>query len=292
MPPAAVEPGSVAAPSSATATAAASAIPTNLSDKVLNSTGVDVKAMAATGIKDAESSLVVRTNGVGYSCGFCVSSELLKANIICTLDDYNLPMVQVHLDHPKIPKMASTIDVPLGTQEVPVPFLALPSTVLGLFGFIMTFNLQLLYEGDEDCALAGQTASEAAAVAKAAAAGAAKTAKDEAGKAIKGVKSWNPFKKRTTSATTDDKGTRATEEAPKLEEAGRLKSISMSSDRKISDFTKIKISVGFNFRVEDNTGIISISIPELPIWVMDATVDADELKKAKDKAKGFGIKGI
>jgi hypothetical protein len=289
VPPASVEPELVATPSSATATAAAKAIPTNLSDKVLISTGVDVKAMAATGIKDAESSLVVRTNGVGYSCGFCVSSELLKADIICTLDDHNLPMVQVHLDHPKIPTMASIIDVPLGTHSVPVPFLSLPSTVLGLFGFVMTFNLQLLYEGYEDCANAGQTAEEAAAAARVG-----------AGKVIKGVKSFNPFKKsesiipEITAAEQIDKGTRATEEAAAQEETGskRLKSISMSSDRKISDFTKIKISVGFNFRVEDNTGIISISIPELPIWVMDATVDADELKKAKDKAKGFGIKGI
>ena len=301
MPPADVS--HVEESSSATATAAVGAIPTSLSDKVLRSTGVDVKAMAAEGAKDAESSLVLRTNGVGYSSGFCVSKELLKANIICTLDDHNLPMVQVQLDHPKIPKMASIIDVPLGTQEIPVPFLALPTTALGLFGFIMTVNLQLLYPGDGDVANGGQTASEAAAAAKAAAAGAAATAKDGAGKVATGVKSFNPFKKseKIIPGTTPpeqaggaEKGTGATEEAAAPEEEGsaRSKSISMSSERKISDFDKIKISLGFNFRIEDVTGIISISIPELPIWVMDASVDADELKKAKEKAKGFGTKGM
>ena len=84
----------------------------------MSATGVDVKAMAAEGIKEAEDALVLRTNGVGYSSGFCISKELVKANIICTLDDHNVPMVQIQLDHHKIPKIASIIDVPLGSQEV------------------------------------------------------------------------------------------------------------------------------------------------------------------------------
>ncbi|GMH51840.1 hypothetical protein TrRE_jg3288 [Triparma retinervis] len=191
-------------------------------------------------------------------------------------------MVQVQLNHPKIPKIASIIDVPLGSQEIPVPFLALPTTALGLFGFIMTVNVQLLYEGDEELANEGQTASEAKAAAK-----------EGAGKVMSSFKSFNPFAK-TKKVNVKTETAASTPTPPAEGEKAKSNSISLSTERNITEFKKIKIALGFNFRIEDITGIISISIPELPIWVMDAAVDAEELKKAKvkaqQKAKGIGKK--
>mmetsp|Transcript_21893 Transcript_21893/g.45605 ORF Transcript_21893/g.45605 Transcript_21893/m.45605 type:complete len:417 (+) Transcript_21893:115-1365(+) len=255
-----------------TAAVTANAIPTTMQDKVMSATGVDVKAMAAEGIKEAEDALVLRTNGVGYSSGFCISKELVKANIICTLDDHNVPMVQIQLDHHKIPKIASIIDVPLGSQEIPVPFLALPTTALGLFGFIMTVNVQLLYEGEEDVANEGLTITDAKA-----------SAREGAGKMMSGMKSLNPFKKEKilpAEPPVEPSEAATTTNNP----ATRPASISTSTDKNIAEFKKIKVSMGLSFRIEDITGILSVSIPEMPLWVVDNTIDAEELKKAKEAA--------
>lgn len=70
-----------------------------------------------------------------------------------------------------------------------------------------------------------------------------------------------------------------------VEKVSPLSEISTSATTSISDYKFVKVSVGINFRIEDVTGILSISIPELPIWFMDRMIPKDSLEKAKGVAK-------
>jgi hypothetical protein len=245
--------------------------------------GVDVKALTVQGVQEAEDSLKLRTNGVGYACGMCVSGSLVRANVICTLDDFNVPIVQIQLNHPKIPKLASIIDVPVGTQEIPVPFLAVPCTALGLFGLVMTVTVQLIYEGEDVMKNEGQTIGDVKA-----------SASEGVGKAVSGVKSgMQRIFGAKKSMFGGKKAEEEKEEAPALAETPAAETSAApaevavpAADKKdIKDFKQVRVHLGLSFCIQDAMGILAFAVPETPVWMFDTTIDADKLKEARKVAK-------
>jgi hypothetical protein len=135
---------------------------------------------------------------MGYTCGFCISGTVTTIDVLACIGEGGAPIVRLVINHPQIPATYSSIDLPVGQQDVPTPLIVpLP---MGVFGLIIDTQVFLLSDEElqelseaklkESKPSSAQAVSRVAASVSSAASSTASTIKNMSVSSLSDTTSW------------------------------------------------------------------------------------------------------
>ena len=85
----------------------------------------------------------------GIKCGFCYKGEIVRMIIGAIVDVDGTPSIKVIIDHKRVPAAYSTHILPIGKQEIPLPFLSIACPGVCVLGIVLVVHSRLLKDLEE-----------------------------------------------------------------------------------------------------------------------------------------------
>lgn len=85
----------------------------------------------------------------GVRCGFCFRGEIVKLTIGAIVDSDGTPSIKIIIDHHRIPLAYNTFILPVGRQELPIPFLSIACPGVCVFGLVLVVHSRFLKRAED-----------------------------------------------------------------------------------------------------------------------------------------------